>query len=59
MSDKKNWIQGAVKKKGALTASAKKAHEGVQEFAEEHKHSKGKLGERSRFALIMKHLHSK
>ena len=49
-----NWIQGAIKHPGALTRSAKKAGEGVQEFAQQHKHDSGKTGQRARLALTLK-----
>ena len=32
MADKKNWIAGAVKKPGALTAQAKKSGKSLSEF---------------------------
>lgn len=43
-------MQGAVKRKGALTAKAKKAGMTPMAFAAAHKHSKGLTGEQSRFA---------
>jgi hypothetical protein len=54
-----NWIQGAIKHKGALTASAKTAGKSTYEFAEEHKHSSGKVGQRSRLALTLGKLRRK
>lgn len=50
---KKKWIAGAIKHKGALTASAKKAGESTHAFAESHKHSSGKTGQRARLALTL------
>lgn len=53
----KKWIQKAVNKmekkgtKGSLTKAAKKAGESTKEFAKEHEHSKGKVGQKARFAL--------
>lgn len=54
MARKSKWIQGAVKKPGAFTASAKRAGESVGEFAREKAHAPGKVGQRARFALAMK-----
>lgn len=48
----KHWMQGAVKRKGALTAKAHAAGESPMEFAEGHAHSPGLTGQQSRFALI-------
>jgi hypothetical protein len=54
----KHWIAGAVKKPGSLRNAARKAGESTQGFAEAHKHSSGKVGQRARLALTfakMKH----
>lgn len=51
------FIQGAIKHPGALTAQAHKEHETPMQFAQEHKHSPGKTGQRSRFALTLKGMH--
>ena len=54
---KKKWIQKAVNKmerkgtEGSLTKAAHKAGESPMEFARAHKHSKGKVGKKARFAL--------
>jgi hypothetical protein len=52
----KNWIAGAIKKPGAMTAAAK--HEGVSnsKYEHEHKHDSGKSGARARLALVLKGL---
>ena len=56
-SGKKKWIQKAVNKmerkgsEGSLTKAAHKEDESPMEFAKEHKHSKGKVGKKARFAL--------
>lgn len=55
----KKWIQGMNLKKGALTRSAKRAKMGVHAFAEKHKHDSGKLGKRSRLALVFASFHKK
>jgi len=52
----KNWIKGAIKHPGALTAAAKKAGESTSEYEEKHKHDSGKAGQRSRLALTLKNL---
>jgi hypothetical protein len=41
-----------VKRPGALTAKANRAHMGVQEFAKEHAHDSGLIGQQARFARI-------
>lgn len=56
---KKKWIKSAIKKPGALTASAKKAGESVHAFAEKHKHDSGKTGNRSRLALTLSNMRNK
>lgn len=47
-----HWMQHLHIKKGALTAKANKAGEGVQEFAHEHAKDKGRTGRQSRLALV-------
>lgn len=44
-----------VKRPGALTAKANRAHMGVQAFASKHYHDSGLTGEEARFAKISKH----
>jgi hypothetical protein len=51
-----HWIQKAIKKPGALTASANKVGESPMAFASQHKHDSGKTGQRARFALVLKGL---
>jgi hypothetical protein len=51
-----NWIQGAIKHKGALTAKAKSAGESPMAFAAENKGAKGKTGQQARLALILQGL---
>lgn len=53
----KNFIKGAIKHPGALTAQAKSAGESPMEFAEEHKHSSGTTGRRARLALTLRKMH--
>lgn len=54
---KERWMQGVRKKmeqrgtEGTFSAAAKRAGKSTHEFAEEHKHSKGKIGKRARLAL--------
>jgi len=53
---KKHWIKQAVKKVGALSEAAKREGVSNASYEEEHKHDSGKAGQRSRFALNVKHL---
>lgn len=53
----KNWIAGAVKHPGAMTASAKREGVSNSKYEQEHKHDKGKAGQRARFVLVLKGLH--
>ena len=55
--NEKNWIKGAIKHPGALTAAAKKAGESTSEYEEKHKHDSGKAGKRARLALTLKKMH--
>jgi hypothetical protein len=55
--DEKNWIKGAIKHPGALTAAAKKAGESNSEYEQQHKHDSGVSGKRSRLALTLKKMH--
>jgi hypothetical protein len=45
------WMQGAVKRPGALTAKAHAAGESPMTFAHEHYHSPGLIGQEARFAV--------
>jgi hypothetical protein len=55
----KKWIQGAVKRPGALTAKAKKAGMGVQEYARKHAKDKGRTGQQARLARTFKKMATK
>lgn len=52
-----NWMAGVASKikssghKGVFRAAAHRAGKSTHEFAEEHKHSSGKVGKRARLAL--------
>jgi len=56
-SEKSKWMQKAaskMKKKGttgSLTRIAERAGESAMEYAREHYHSKGKMGQKARFAI--------
>jgi hypothetical protein len=52
----KNFIAGAIKHPGALTASAHEAGESPMEYASEHKHDSGTTGRRARLALTLRKL---
>jgi hypothetical protein len=54
MKKKSNWIQGAVKKPGALTAQAGRVKKSPMAFARQKAHAPGITGQRARFALNMK-----
>lgn len=51
------WMQAATRKmeakgtKGSLTRAAHRSGESPMTFAREHYHSKGKLGQKARFAV--------
>jgi hypothetical protein len=49
----KHWIKGAIKHPGVFKAAAERAGKSTHEFAEEHKHDSGKLGNRARLALTL------
>jgi len=57
--DSKNWISGAIKHPGALTAQAKKAGQSPMAFAREHQGDSGVTGKRSRLALTLRGLAGK
>lgn len=54
---KKNWMQAESNRekhagtKGVFKAAAQRAGQSTRDFAEEHKHSSGKIGKRARMAL--------
>jgi hypothetical protein len=54
----KNWIAGAIKHPGAMTASAKREGVSNSEYEQEHKHDSGKSGSRARLALSLKGIQS-
>lgn len=56
MAKKRKFIQSAIKKPGALTASAKRAGKSPMEFAREKQHAPGKTGQRARFALQLRRM---
>jgi hypothetical protein len=49
----KKWIQGAIKRPGALTKKAKASGMTPMAYARAHKHSKGLTGQQARAALNM------
>lgn len=48
------WIQGAIKRPGALTKKAKAVGMSTMAFARKHRHAPGRLGKQSRLALTLK-----
>ena len=52
----KNFIKGAIKRPGALTAKAKAAGMSIDAFARAHQHDGDLTGQQSRFYLkVLKH----
>lgn len=51
-----NWIQGAIKKPGAMTAAAQKAGVSNSQYEQQHKSDPGTAGKRARLAMILKGL---
>lgn len=45
----KNFIRGAIKRPGAMSAKAKSAGESTGEFARKHEHDSGVTGDEARF----------
>ena len=52
----KQWIQGAIRHKGALTRKAKAAGQSTHAYAEAHKGSAGRTGKQARLALTLRRL---
>jgi len=52
----KNWIAGAIKHPGAMTAAAKREGVSNSSYEQEHKGDSGKAGQRARLALSLKGL---
>ena len=57
MAQKKNWIKGAIKKPGALTAQAKRAGKSVSEFCKGKK--TGTTAKRCNLAKTLKKMRKK
>jgi hypothetical protein len=49
----KNFIAGAIKHPGALTAAAKAAGQTNAQWAQAHKNDPGKAGDRARFYFVL------
>ena len=49
----KKWIQGAIKRPGALKAKAKAAGMGTMEYARAHKGEGGRTGRQARLAMTL------
>lgn len=52
----KNWIAGAIKKPGAMTAAADKEGVSNSQYEQKHKSDSGKSGDRARLAVVLKGL---
>ena len=53
----KRWIQGAIKRPGALRKKAMAAGMSTMAFARKHKGAAGRLGRQSRLALTLRRFH--
>ena len=53
MVGKKNWIKGAIKHPGAMTAAAKREGVSNSQYEQEHKHDSGTAGKRARLAITL------
>lgn len=51
MASERKWMQGAVKRPGALKRKARAAGESTMAYARAHKHSPGRTGKQARLAL--------
>ena len=49
----KNWIKGAIKHPGAMTAAAKREGVSKSQYEQEHKHDSGTAGKRARLAITL------
>lgn len=49
----RKWIQGAIKRPGALTRKAKAAGMSTMAYARRHRHDSGRTGRQSRLALTL------
>lgn len=49
----KNWIKGAIKHPGAMTAAAKREGVSNSQYEQEHKHDSGTAGKRARLAITL------
>ena len=52
--DEKNWIAGAIKNPGAMTAAAKREGKSTSEYIKSHEKEGGKAGQRARLAKTLK-----
>lgn len=49
----KNWIKGAIKHPGAMTAAAKREGVSNAKYEQEHKNDSGTAGKRARLAITL------
>lgn len=57
MAEKKNWIAGAIKHPGKMTAKAKAEGVSNKTFEREHKHESGAAGKEARLAITLSGMH--
>ena len=55
----KNWIKGAIKHPGAMTAAAKREGVSNAKYEQEHKHDSGTAGKRARLAITLSKMRKK
>jgi hypothetical protein len=51
-----NWIAGAIKHPGALSAKAKRADDSPMQYARSHQHASGTTGRQARLAVTLSKL---
>lgn len=55
----KNWIKGAIRHPGAMTAAAKREGVSNSQYEQEHKNDKGTSGKRARLAITLSKMRKK
>jgi hypothetical protein len=55
----KKWITGAIKRKGAFTAKAKRTGKSVGAFAQKEKGASGLTGQQARLAITLRRMNAR
>lgn len=55
----KNWIKGAIRHPGAMTAAAKREGVSNSQYEQEHKNDSGTAGKRARLAITLSKMRKK